>query len=74
MFRITGGRHPVVEAALKREGRPFVAALITLDPETERPADPQAELQGYAIGRPAPIDQLYALTGAGEPVGLRAVS
>lgn len=33
-----------------------------------------AELQGYAIGRPAPIDQLYALTGAGEPVGLRAVS
>ena len=39
--------HPLVsQAMVVGEGRPFVAALITLDPEAERPADPQAELQG----------------------------
>lgn len=32
VFRITGGRHPVVEAALKREGRPFVANDTELSP------------------------------------------
>ena len=38
--------HPLVsQAMVVGEGRPFVAALITLDPEAERPADPQAELQ-----------------------------
>lgn len=39
--------HPLVsQAMVVGEGRPFVAALITLDPEAEPPADPQAELQG----------------------------
>jgi DNA mismatch repair protein MutS len=34
-FDITGGRHPVVEAALAKDGAPFVANDCTLSPETD---------------------------------------
>ena len=34
-FIITGGRHPVVEAALKRDGKPFVANDSELSPPAE---------------------------------------
>jgi DNA mismatch repair protein MutS len=36
-FRVTGGRHPVVERALRREGQPFVANDCALT-EAETPA------------------------------------
>jgi DNA mismatch repair protein MutS len=40
-FDITGGRHPVVEAALKRRGQPFVANDCSLsgpdDPDIQKP-------------------------------------
>jgi DNA mismatch repair protein MutS len=34
-FAIEGGRHPVVEAALKRDGKPFVANRAELSPPAE---------------------------------------
>ena len=34
-FRIIGGRHPVVEAALSRDGAPFVANDCTLSPKAD---------------------------------------
>lgn len=39
--------HPIVsQAMVLGEGRSFISALITLDPEVDRPEDPHAELQG----------------------------
>jgi DNA mismatch repair protein MutS len=35
VFAVEGGRHPVVEAALRREGKPFVANDLTLAPAGE---------------------------------------
>ena len=34
-FEIEGGRHPVVEAALSREGAPFVANDCALNPDAD---------------------------------------
>ena len=39
--------HPIVsQAMVLGEGRSFVSALITLDPEVDHPEDPHTELQG----------------------------
>ena len=43
------------------DGRPFVGALITLDPDCERPADPQAELQ-------QDVDEANALVSRAEGI------
>ncbi len=54
--------HPAVSNAMVvGEGRPFVGALITLDPEAERPADPQAELQGI-------VDEANSLVSKAEGI------
>ena len=54
--------HPLVsQAMVVGDGRPFVGALITLDPERERPADPQAELQQV-------VDEANALVSRAEGI------
>jgi DNA mismatch repair protein MutS len=37
-FAIEGGRHPVVEQALKRDGQPFIANACDLSPGPEQPS------------------------------------
>jgi DNA mismatch repair protein MutS len=37
-FAIEGGRHPVVEQALKREGQPFIANACDLSPAPQQPS------------------------------------
>lgn len=54
--------HPAVSNAMVvGEGRPFIGALITLDPEAERPADPHAELQGI-------VDEANSLVSKAEGI------
>lgn len=54
--------HPLVSNAMVvGEGRSFVGALITLDPETQRPTDPRAELQGI-------VDTANALVSKAEGI------
>ena len=51
-------QHPAVSQAMViGEGRRFVSALITLDPEEPAPADPQAELQGIVDEANATVSQ-----------------
>lgn len=59
--------HPLVSHAMVLgDGRPFISALITLDPTQERPADPQAELQGV-------VDEANALVSKAEGIKRFAV-
>ncbi|WP_245634650.1 AMP-dependent synthetase/ligase [Janibacter limosus] len=59
--------HPLVSnAMLVGDRRSFVSALITLDPDRERPADPQAELQGV-------VDEANALVSKAEGIKKFAV-
>jgi DNA mismatch repair protein MutS len=66
-FRIEGGRHPVVELALKRDGQSFVANDCDLGPSRLAPLAPQDE-GGEGPGR------IWLLTGpnmAGKSTFLR---
>lgn len=55
-------QHPAVsQAMVLGDGRPFVSALITLDPEVAAPADPQAELQGI-------VDEANSLVSRAEGI------
>ncbi len=54
--------HPIVsQAMVLGEGRSFVSALITLDPEADHPEDPHAELQGV-------VDEANALVSRAEGI------
>lgn len=54
--------HPLVsQAMVLGEGRSFVSALITLDPEVDRPEDPHTELQGI-------VDEANSLVSRAEGI------
>jgi DNA mismatch repair protein MutS len=67
-FAIEGGRHPVVEQALKRDGHPFIANACDLSPAPPPFPPPQAGEGGVGAG------QIWLITGpnmAGKSTFLR---
>src|SRR6476660_9717308 len=67
-FAIEGGRHPVVEQALKRDGHPFIANACDLSPVPPPYPPPQAGESGMGPG------QIWLITGpnmAGKSTFLR---
>src|ERR1700680_922692 len=67
-FAIEGGRHPVVEQALKRDGQPFIANACDLSPVPQPYPPPQAGQGRVGAG------QIWLITGptmAGKSTFLR---
>src|SRR3981189_91356 len=67
-FAVEGGRHPVVEQALKRDGHPFIANACDLSPVPPPYPPPQAGEGGGGAG------QIWLITGpnmAGKSTFLR---
>ncbi len=67
-FAVEGGRHPVVEQALKRDGQPFIANACDLSPMPAAVPPPRAGEGSIAAG------QIWLLTGpnmAGKSTFLR---